>query len=132
MPIVDTAKACWIASGLTPEQAAALAAAHVTIADLEGATLGQTEPALSSVEGGTTVWLDPTAAGHGWVIDLTPFVNEEFIPFPSPLTPHSGSCKLPQAAPQMAIWICSRQSCTNWGMCWGLTISRQVVRRSRH
>ena len=31
---------------------------------------GQTE--------GTAVWLDPTAAGHGWFLDLTPQDNAEF------------------------------------------------------
>jgi len=69
-PIVGAAKARWIASGVTEEYLAALAAVHVTIADLEGATLGQAD--------GTKIWLDGTAAGHGWFIDSTPQDNAEF------------------------------------------------------
>jgi hypothetical protein len=70
MPIMEAAKARWIASGLTPEQAAALAAVDVKIANLDGATLGETF--------GTRIWLDQTAAGHGWFIDATPQDNAEF------------------------------------------------------
>ena len=77
-PIVDAAKAQWIAGGVTSEQAAALSSAHVTIANLDGVTLGQTQPALSSVEGGSNIQLDQTAAGHGWFIDATPQDNAEF------------------------------------------------------
>ena len=69
-PIVDEAKARWIVSGLTVEQAAALASIHVTIADLDGATIGLTE--------GTSVLIDRTAAGYGWFIDPTPQDNAEF------------------------------------------------------
>lgn len=69
-PIVEEAKVRWIASGLTADQAAALAAADFTIANLDGATLGQTE--------GATIWLDGTAAGYGWFIDSTLQENAEF------------------------------------------------------
>jgi Ca2+-binding RTX toxin-like protein len=70
-PLVEDAKARWIASGLTTEQAATLASLHFTIADLDGATLGLTD--------GTSVLIDRTAAGYGWFIDPTPFTNEEFV-----------------------------------------------------
>ena len=70
-PIVEEAKARWIASGLTTEQAAALASLHFTIADLDGATLGLTD--------GTSVLIDRTAAGYGWFIDPTPLTNEEYV-----------------------------------------------------
>lgn len=69
-PLVQEARARWIASGLTVEQTTALASLHVTIADLDGATIGLTE--------GTSVLIDRTAAGHGWFIDPTPHTNAEF------------------------------------------------------
>jgi hypothetical protein len=69
-PILDTAKARWVATGLTAEQASALAAVEIKIVDLEGATLGRTA--------GTTVWLDQTAAGYGWFVDSTPADNAEY------------------------------------------------------
>jgi hypothetical protein len=70
-PIVEAAKVRWVASGLTIEQAAALAAVEFKVANLDGATLGQTE-------GGRTVWIDGTAAGYGWFIDSTLQDNAEF------------------------------------------------------
>jgi hypothetical protein len=44
----------------------------VAIGPLEGNAVGQTT--------GTSITLDPTAAGHGWFIDATPGENEEFLP----------------------------------------------------
>jgi hypothetical protein len=69
-PIMEVAQARWTASGLTAEQAAALATVQVTIADLDGATLGLTS--------GTTITIDPTAAGYGWFLDVTPVDDAEF------------------------------------------------------
>jgi len=70
-PIVEEAKARWIASGLTEEQVSTLAAIQFSIIDLDGGTLGLTD--------GTSVLIDRTAAGYGWFIDPTPFTNEEFV-----------------------------------------------------
>ena len=69
-PLVEEATARWIASGLTAEQAATLSSLQVTIADLEGATIGLTD--------GTSVLIDRTAAGYGWFIDPTPQDHAEF------------------------------------------------------
>ncbi|MEK6239177.1 MAG: hypothetical protein N2C14_31045 [Planctomycetales bacterium] len=43
---------------------------NVAVTDLEGATLG-----LAS---GDTIFLDVDAAGHGWFLDDTPYLDEEF------------------------------------------------------
>lgn len=69
-PIVEEAKASWIASGLTAEQAATLSSTQFTITDLDGAIIGLTD--------GTSVLIDRTAAGHEWFIDPTPHDNAEF------------------------------------------------------
>ena len=138
-PIVEEAKARWIASGLTTEQAAALASLHFTIADLGGATLGLTD--------GTSVLIDRTAAGYGWFIDPTPFTNEEFVNGGSMVEGRwsigSDSSRLavhdsrlparrlgnalprPTARPR-ARWISSPRLCTNWGTCWATTITPSI------
>ena len=56
--------------GLTADQLALLNQATITIADLADGYLALTL--------GTTITLDTDAAGYGWFIDSTPFVNEEF------------------------------------------------------
>jgi hypothetical protein len=45
-------------------------------ADLSGAALGQTT--------GSQITLDADAAGHGWFIDYTPYLNEEWLPTSNP------------------------------------------------
>ncbi len=47
----------------------------VTIADLPAGALGQST---------TTITLDTNAAGHGWFIDYTPWLNEEYLPTANP------------------------------------------------
>ena len=41
------------------------------IADLAGLTLGRSS--------GNRIFIDTNAAGHGWFVDETPGINEEFI-----------------------------------------------------
>ena len=48
----------------------------VDIADLPASTLAQTT--------NTTITLDTTAAGHGWYIDYTPYLNDEYLPTSNP------------------------------------------------
>jgi hypothetical protein len=47
-----------------------------SFADLPGASLAQTT--------GSQITLDTTAAGHGWFIDYTPYLNEEWLPTSNP------------------------------------------------
>jgi VCBS repeat-containing protein len=48
----------------------------VNTADLPGSSLGQTT--------NTTITLDTDAAGHGWYIDYTPYLNEDYLPTSNP------------------------------------------------
>jgi len=57
-------------SALSFDQLALLNQATITIADLADGYLALTL--------GTTITLDIDAAGYGWFVDSTPFVNEEF------------------------------------------------------
>jgi hypothetical protein len=68
-PIVDEAIHRW-AEVLGEEAVAPLRQVSFQLGDLEGATLGQAA--------GTTVSIDVDAAGHGWFIDTTPQLDEEF------------------------------------------------------
>jgi hypothetical protein len=49
---------------------------NVTFADLASGAVGQAS--------GTTITLDTNAAGHGWFIDSTPGLNEEWLPTSNP------------------------------------------------
>ena len=69
-PIVEDATARWISSGLEPEAGKILSGVEWRIDDLYDAMLGLTA--------NHTIWLDTTAAGHGWFIDPTPQGNAEF------------------------------------------------------
>jgi hypothetical protein len=69
-PIIDEAIARWADAGLDEATLARLARADFAIADLPGAYLGKTV--------GDQIFLDIDAAGHGWFVDPTPSVNEEF------------------------------------------------------
>jgi ribosomal protein S16 len=71
-PIVARAIAAWGEAGVTPEQLAELAAVRFVIADLPGTQLGSA--------GLDAIYLDSSAAGHGWFIDPTPGANEEYAP----------------------------------------------------
>ncbi len=67
-PIVDEAIARW--SLLSPDAAGVLAEVRFEVVDLPGLILGRAS--------GSTVWLDATAAGHGWFIDPTPSDDIDF------------------------------------------------------
>ncbi len=47
---------------------------ELRIADLDGDTLARTMDGV--------IWIDPTAAGHGWFVDATPETDEEFAALP--------------------------------------------------
>lgn len=51
-------------------------AVSVVFQDLPAGAIGQTN--------GTSITLDDTAAGHGWFIDYTPWLNDEFLPTADP------------------------------------------------
>jgi hypothetical protein len=70
-PIVAEAIARWAAAGLNAETVAKLQQVRFVIGDLTGSTLGDAE--------GNRVQLDINAAGHGWFIDQTPALDEEFV-----------------------------------------------------
>jgi hypothetical protein len=62
----------WAQVGVDQETLSALAASIIVeVVDLPGSTLGM-------VAGDGRVLIDINAAGHGWFIDATPQVNEEF------------------------------------------------------
>ena len=65
-PIVEEALASFEAIGLD----ARMKGVEYVITDLPGAMLGLAEH--------STIYLDYNAAGHGWFVDLTPAVDEEF------------------------------------------------------
>ena len=68
-PILNQVAADWGHWGLA-EVSQGLATVQVVITDLPGARLGWAEL--------NTIYLDYNAAGHGWFIDPTPALNEEF------------------------------------------------------
>lgn len=51
-------------------------AVTLQVSDLTGSAVGSTS--------GTTITLDTDAAGHGWYLDYTPYLNEEFLPTSNP------------------------------------------------
>ena len=69
-PIVSEAIADWSGIRLATEQIESLLAVDFIVTDLPGAQIG-----LATLD---TIYLDIDAAGHGWFIDSTPGVNEEF------------------------------------------------------
>ena len=70
-PFIDEAIRRWTESlGLAEGALLALESVSFQVADLEGPTLGRVNE--------DTVWLDATAAGHGWFIDETPEDDTEF------------------------------------------------------
>jgi hypothetical protein len=60
----------------TPLQSLLSGLDPISFADLPGASLGQANS--------TNITLDDNAAGYGWFIDYTPYLNEEFLPTSSP------------------------------------------------
>ncbi len=69
--IVNHAVAQWTLTGLDHTQVASLANVQFQFADLAGTKLGQATR--------DTVILDITAAGHGWFVDNTPELDDEFF-----------------------------------------------------
>ncbi|HEX4997070.1 MAG TPA: LEPR-XLL domain-containing protein, partial [Terriglobia bacterium] len=69
-PIFEQAISAWIASGISGDQAALLNSITIAIVSLSDGRLGETS--------GTSVYLDATAAGHGWFVDGTPADSDEF------------------------------------------------------
>jgi hypothetical protein len=70
--VVAEAKALWQGSGLTSDQQAALASADVEIGKPAG---GQVATTIDN-----QIWIDPTAQGHGWFVDLNPYDSKVFAP----------------------------------------------------
>ena len=70
-------------STLSAAQLALLNQATITIADLADGYLALTL--------GTTITLDTDAAGYGWFVDQTPFLNEEFVSGASSLVKREAS-----------------------------------------
>ena len=70
-------------SALSFDQLALLNQATITIADLADGYLALTL--------GTTIKLDTDAAGYGWFVDQTPFLNEEFVSGASSLVKREAS-----------------------------------------
>jgi hypothetical protein len=60
----------WAATGLTAARLQLLRSVSITMTDLPADVLGQTI--------GKRIYLDATAAGHGWYVDATPKSSSEF------------------------------------------------------
>ena len=64
----------WLQSGLLDgQQIEMLSGMHLQITDLGGLQLAQAS------SDGKTIYVDPTAAGHGWFVDTTAGQDQEFI-----------------------------------------------------
>ncbi|MDZ4253021.1 MAG: Ig-like domain-containing protein, partial [Sulfuritalea sp.] len=66
-PVLATAKLLWVAAGADPEL---LNGITLSFDDIDGNAVAMTQE--------STITLDPTAAGHGWFVDGTPDISEEF------------------------------------------------------
>jgi len=69
----------------SPSLPAAFAGANyassvITFSNLTGAAVGSTQGSGAAA----TITLDTNAAGHGWYIDYTPYLNEDFLPTSNP------------------------------------------------
>jgi hypothetical protein len=69
-PIVQEAEARWAMQGLSAATIARLASVRAVLCDLPDDCLGAAQ--------GETVYVDRTAAGHGWYVDPTPAQDEEY------------------------------------------------------
>ena len=74
-PIISEAIARWTSAGLDAADVAKLTQAQFVVGDLPGSYLGETE--------GGAIYIDGNAAGHGWFVDPTPALDEEFTSSPS-------------------------------------------------
>ncbi len=73
----------WKISGDNPNLANVLTVAsqNLTFADLTGGAVGETLGTGANAQ----ITLDDNAAGHGWYIDYTPYLNDEYLPTSNPL-----------------------------------------------
>jgi hypothetical protein len=69
-PLWAEALVRWRAAGATPEQLSLLRHVAVRVEELPAGYLGLAAPGV--------IWLSATAAGRGWFLDATPWVDEEF------------------------------------------------------
>jgi hypothetical protein len=69
-PMVSEAIARWANTGLSDASISTLQNVRVAVADLPGAQIGLAD--------GNTIYIDRDAAGHGWFVDPTPSLDEEF------------------------------------------------------
>jgi parallel beta-helix repeat protein len=70
--VVEAALQRWLASGLvTTAELRQFDSVNFHIVDLPGLLLGQND--------GNVIRIDTNAAGHGWFVDKTPLLDEEFI-----------------------------------------------------
>src|SRR5207247_862558 len=72
LPVADAAISRWLASNQGDDITQRLHQLSFRVADLPGRMLGRTS--------GTTIQLDPTAAGYRWFVDPSPSSDEEFQP----------------------------------------------------
>ena len=70
-PLVEAAIARWAATGLSADSVTAMKSVRFSITDLPSSELG--------VATKKAVTIDRDAAGHGWFVDSTPHVDEEFV-----------------------------------------------------
>ncbi len=54
---------------------------NLTFADLSGSEVGQ----ATGIGANAQITLDTNAAGHGWYIDYTPYLNDQYLPTSNPL-----------------------------------------------
>ncbi|HEX8449999.1 MAG TPA: SdrD B-like domain-containing protein, partial [Allosphingosinicella sp.] len=76
--LVDAAIQRWAAAGATDAQIAAMRSVNVSVSDLAGLTLGQSDPG--------NIVLDSDAAGWRWFVDSTPGDDSEYSGSGSKLT----------------------------------------------
>jgi hypothetical protein len=72
LPALERAVADWAAAGISQEMLDRLENVEVRIADLPGEYVATAYP--------RAIMLDRSAAGHGWFVDPTPWLDEEYMP----------------------------------------------------
>jgi hypothetical protein len=70
----------WLSATQLDGKLASASLANVNLAPLPGTSLAQT----TGQSPNASITLDDNAAGHGWFIDYTPYLNEEFLPTSKP------------------------------------------------
>ncbi|MCY2992597.1 MAG: dockerin type I domain-containing protein, partial [Planctomycetota bacterium] len=72
-PIVDEARARWVAFGLSADQSVTLQAMAYRVADLPSPALAEIDTTANSM------LIDRDAVGRGWFIDPTPWEDSEYV-----------------------------------------------------